>query len=93
MQEQNANLMDARNSEAIMLLGTHLDLQEVADEAVGGHALREGTLRSLALLGAALELGKEVVRQRRIQRPLCLQEGTALCDMVTGWRSVPIFRI
>ena len=85
--------MDARNSEAIMLLGTRLDLQEVADEAVGGHALREGALRSLALLGAALELGKEVVRQRRIQRPLCLHTGTALCDMVTGWRSVPIFSI
>ena len=81
------------NSEAIMLLGTRLDLQEVADEAVGGHALCEGTLSSFALLGAALELGKEVVRQRRIQRPLCLHTGTALCDMLTRWRSVPVFRI
>ena len=46
-----------------MPLGMHLDLQKVADQAVGGHALCKGALCSLAVLGAALELGKEVVRQ------------------------------
>ena len=85
--------MDVEGTEANAPLGTHLDLQEVADKAVGGHALCKGALRSLAVLGATLELCKEVVRQRSIQRPLCLHTGTALCDMVTRWRSVPIFRI
>ena len=39
----------------------HLDLKEVADQAVGGHALSKRALCCLALLGASSEFGKEVI--------------------------------
>ena len=49
----------------------HLDLEQVAGDAVAGHGLGERALRGEAGGGAAAELGEEVVRQRGSRRALC----------------------
>lgn len=52
-----------------------LDLQQVADEAVGCHTLREATLCCLTLWCATYKLGKKVVAEGAARRQMALLGG------------------
>ncbi len=61
--------------------GTRLDLQQVADQRVRGHALGERALRGLARGRPAAKLGEEVVRQARARPRARLNLRAAGCNI------------